>query len=67
MLIGNTANIKADTMIKVRGTRRKRVPGLTDQPTFVVEKLGKTYGPCPSNSLTEKSAAGVMQMMFRLH
>ena len=47
VLLGNTTNIKADTRIKVRGTRRKRIPGLTDQPTFVVEKLDKAYGPCP--------------------
>jgi len=52
VLLGNTTKIKGDTKIKVRGTRRKKIPGVTDQPSFVVEKLGKVYGPCsvsPSN------------------
>jgi hypothetical protein len=46
VLLGATSNIKADTTIKVRGTRRKKIPGLTDQPTFVVEKVNKVYGSC---------------------
>ncbi len=46
VLLGATTNIKADTRIKVRGTRKKRIRGITDQPTFLVEKLNKVYGPC---------------------
>jgi hypothetical protein len=46
VLLGATTNIKADERIKVTGTRRKKIPGLTDQPTFVVEKLDKVYGTC---------------------
>jgi hypothetical protein len=46
VLLGNTTNIKADTRIKVRGTKKKKINGITDQPSFVVEKLGKVYGPC---------------------
>ena len=46
ILLGATTNIKADTRIKVRGTRKKKIIGLTDQPTFVVERLGKVYGSC---------------------
>jgi len=46
VLLGATTNIKADERIKVTGTRRKKIPGLTDEPTFVVEKLDKVYGSC---------------------
>lgn len=46
VLLGATTNIKADTRIKVRGTKRKKINGITDQPSFVVEKLGKVYGSC---------------------
>jgi len=46
VLLGATTNIKADERIKVTGTRRKKIAGLTDQPTFVVEKLNKVYGSC---------------------
>lgn len=46
VLLGATTNIKADTRIKVRGTKRKKIDGVTDRPSFVVEKLAKIYGPC---------------------
>lgn len=46
VLLGATTNIKADTVIKVRGSRKKKISGLTDQPTFIVEKVNKVYGPC---------------------
>jgi hypothetical protein len=46
VLLGNTTNIKADTRIKVRGTKKKKIDGITNQPSFVVEKLGKVYSPC---------------------
>ena len=46
VLLGATTNIKADTKIRVRGTKRKTIPGVIDQPSFVVEKLNKTYGSC---------------------
>jgi hypothetical protein len=46
VLLGNTTNIKANTKIKVTGKRRKKIDGITDQPSFVVEKLDKVYGPC---------------------
>jgi hypothetical protein len=47
VLLGATTNIKADQRIKVRGTKRKKIDGVTDQPSFVVEKLDKVYGTCP--------------------
>jgi hypothetical protein len=46
VLLGATTNIKADERIKVTGTRKKKIAGLTDEPTFVVEKLDKVYGSC---------------------
>jgi hypothetical protein len=46
ILLGATTHIKADTRIKVRGTRKKKINGITDQPSFVVEKLDKVYGSC---------------------
>jgi hypothetical protein len=46
LLLGATTNIKADTRIKVRGVKKKKIPELTDQPTFIVEKLNKVYGSC---------------------
>lgn len=46
VLLGNTTKIKADTTIKVTGTRKKKIAGITDQPSFVVEKLDKEYGTC---------------------
>jgi hypothetical protein len=46
VLLGATTKIKANTRIKVRGTKRKTIPGVIDEPSFVVEKLAKTYGTC---------------------
>jgi len=46
VLLGATTNIQPDQRIKVRGTKRKKIDGVTDQPSFVVEKLGKVYGSC---------------------
>jgi hypothetical protein len=51
ILLGATTNIKADTRIKVRGTKKKKIAGVTDQPSFVVEKLNKVYGPCSVSAL----------------
>jgi len=47
VLLGATTDIRADQMIKVTGSKRKRVKGVTDQPSFVVEKLDNVYGSCP--------------------
>jgi hypothetical protein len=46
VLLGATTDIQANQRIKVRGTKRKKINGVTDQPSFVVEKLGKVYGGC---------------------
>ena len=52
VLLGATTNIEADTRIKVRGSKRKKIDGVTDQPSFVVEKLNKVYGPCSVSPVT---------------
>jgi hypothetical protein len=52
VLLGATTNIKADTRIKVRGTRRKKIAGVTNEPSFVVEKLNKVYGSCSVSPAT---------------
>lgn len=49
ILLGATTHIKADTRINVRGSRKKKIKGITDQPTFIVEKVNKVYGACPVN------------------
>jgi hypothetical protein len=46
VLLGNTTSIKANERIKVTGSRKKKIKGITDQPSFVVEKLDKVYGTC---------------------
>jgi hypothetical protein len=52
VLLGATTNIKPDTRIKVRGTKRKKIDGVTDRPSFVVEKLDKVYGSCSVSPVT---------------
>jgi hypothetical protein len=52
VLLGATTNIQANTRIKVRGTKRKKINGVTDQPSFVVEKLNKVYGSCSVSPVT---------------
>lgn len=52
VLLGATTNIKADTRIKVRGSRKKKIRGISDQPSFIVEKVNKVYGPCTVSPVT---------------
>ena len=44
MLIGDVANIKADTRVRVSGKRKKKDAG--GKRDFLVEKLAKDYGSC---------------------
>jgi len=46
VLLGATTKIRGDEKIKVTGTKKKKIDGVTDQPSFVVEKLNKVYGSC---------------------
>ena len=44
MLIGDVANIKADTRVRVSGKRKKK--DASGKRDFLVEKLAKDYGSC---------------------
>ena len=44
MLIGDVANIKADTRVRVSGKKKKKDAG--GKRDFLVEKLAKDYGSC---------------------
>ena len=46
VLLGATAGIKAGERIKVSGSRKKKVDGVTDRESFVVNKVAKDYGSC---------------------
>jgi hypothetical protein len=45
-LLGASTGIKAGDRIKVTGSRKKKVNGVTDRQSFVVDKLDKDYGAC---------------------
>jgi hypothetical protein len=47
-LSGDT-NVKVGDLVKVHGSKVKKVKNSTDEQTFLVEKLNKDYGPCTSN------------------
>ena len=44
-LSGDT-NVKVGDLVKVHGSKVKKVKNSTDDQTFIVEKLNKDYGPC---------------------
>ena len=44
MLIGDVANIKADTRVRVSGKKKKK--DASGKRDFLVEKLAKDYGSC---------------------
>jgi hypothetical protein len=46
VLLGATSGIRAGERVKVTGSRRKKVSGVSDSPSFVVDKLNKDYGAC---------------------
>jgi hypothetical protein len=49
LLLGATSGIRAGEWVKVTGAKKKRVNGVTDQQSFVVDKidkLDKDYGAC---------------------
>jgi len=46
VLLGATAGIKAGERIKVTGSRKKKVDGITDRESFIVSKVAKDYGSC---------------------
>lgn len=46
VLLGTSTGLKAGERVKVTGARKKRVNGVTDKQSFVVDKLDKDYGAC---------------------
>jgi hypothetical protein len=51
-LLGATTGIKAGERIKVSGSRKKKVDGLTDRQSFIVSKVAKDYGSCVAAPVT---------------
>lgn len=45
-LIGASAGTKAGDIVQLRGTKEKAAKGSTSDPSFVVERVNRTYGPC---------------------
>jgi hypothetical protein len=45
-LLGATTGIGAGDSVKVTGSRKKKVSGVSDRPSFVVDQLDKDYGAC---------------------
>lgn len=50
LLLGATKGLTSGDRIKVHGSRKKKVAGVTDSPSFVIDKLDKDYGTCPVSS-----------------
>jgi hypothetical protein len=46
VLLGATIGIRSGERVKLTGSRKKKVTGVSDKPSFVVDKLDKQYGPC---------------------
>jgi hypothetical protein len=46
VLLGATTGIKAGDRVKVTGSREKKVNGVSDRPSFVIDKLDRDYGTC---------------------
>jgi len=49
-LSGDTGKIKVGDLVRVHGTKVKKVKGSAGNQTFTVEKISKDYGPCKLNS-----------------
>jgi hypothetical protein len=56
-LAGDTANIKAGELVRLHGTKAKKVKGSPGDRTFTVEKINRDYGPCKLNSGPPAAAA----------
>jgi len=46
VLLGATRGIRAGERVKVTGSRRKKVAGVSDRPSFIVDKLDRDFGAC---------------------
>jgi hypothetical protein len=50
LLLGAIKGVTPGDRIKVHGSRKKQVAGVTDRPSFVIDKVDKDYGTCPVSS-----------------
>jgi hypothetical protein len=46
LLLGATSTVKPGELIKVHGAKKKRVAGVSDRRSLVIDKLEKDYGAC---------------------
>jgi hypothetical protein len=56
-LTGLTANVKAGDRYRLHGSKLKKAKHATGNRTFVVEKVGKDFGPCPVKPQTTEDNA----------
>lgn len=57
MLLGVTANTKPGDIVRLHGTKEKAAKGSSSDPSFVVEKVTRTYGPCSVTPAPTTTAA----------
>jgi len=46
LLLGATSGVKPGELIKVHGSKKKRVAGVSDRRSLVIDKLDRDYGAC---------------------
>jgi hypothetical protein len=49
-LTGVTANVKVGDSYRLHGSKLKKAKHTPGNRTFVVEKIGKDFGPCPAKT-----------------
>jgi hypothetical protein len=57
-LLGATASTQSGDIVRLHGAKEKAAKGSSADPSFVVEKVTRTYGPCTVLPPTVASAAG---------
>jgi hypothetical protein len=56
-LTGITANVKVGDIVKVNGSKNKHQKDSAGDEDFVVQKIGRDYGPCKAALAAQASAA----------
>ena len=56
-LTGSTANVKVGDSYRLHGSKLKKAKHAKGNRTFLVEKVGKDFGPCPVKPQTIASNA----------
>lgn len=57
-ITGATANAKVGDRYRMHGSMMKKAKHATGNRTFVVEKVGRDFGPCPVKAPATASSAG---------